>query len=157
MSMRLVVAALAFASLAGTAAADSGHGAKERAFGHPGTADKVTRTIAVTASDDMKFSPPNMTVRQGETIRFVVKNIGKLVHEFSIGDLPTQRAHALMMKKNPDMKHDEDPTAVTLDPGETKELIWSFDKNPRSPLVFACQIPGHYDAGMVIRASLLPR
>ena len=154
--IRALTFAIALVVGSGPALADAGH-PKNLAFGKPGDPKAVTRTVEVTASDDMKFSPGTLTIRQGETIRFVVTNAGKIVHEFAIGDLPTQRAHALMMKKNPDMTHDDDPTTITLQPGETKELIWTFDRNPRTPLVFACQIPGHYEAGMVVRASLLPR
>jgi uncharacterized cupredoxin-like copper-binding protein len=44
------------------------------------------------------------------------------------------------------MKHD-DPNSVLVEPGKTAELTWTFTK--ASGLEFACNIPGHYQAGMV--------
>ena len=70
-----------------------------------------------------------------------------------LGDTASQRAHVAMMKKMPDMRHENDPAAVTLAPGETKEVIWKFSKPIRGQLEFACQIPGHYDAGMTSKVA----
>ncbi len=102
----------------------------------------------------MRFTPGQIEVRQGETIKFVVTNVGRLRHEFSIGDRASQRAHALMMKKMPNMKHEDDPATVTVEPGQTKTVIWKFDKKPASPLEFACHEPGHYEAGMKAGVAL---
>ena len=44
------------------------------------------------------------------------------------------------------MKHD-DPNSVLVEPGKTAELTWTFSK--AGSLEFACNIPGHYQAGMV--------
>jgi uncharacterized cupredoxin-like copper-binding protein len=57
------------------------------------------------------------------------------------------------MRRNPDMKHDDDPAAVTLDPGETKTIVWRFSKPIQGHVVFACQMPGHWDAGMLYKAK----
>lgn len=43
------------------------------------------------------------------------------------------------------MAHD-DPNAVFVPPGATRELIWRFDRT--QDLEFACNVPGHYEAGM---------
>ena len=150
-------AALAAALLAGGAAlADTGHGRKSYTFGEPGKAAEATRTVEVAADDrgGMRYSMDLGSIRQGETIRFVVTNKGEGPHEFTIGDTASQRAHARLMAKNPEMHHDDDPSAVTLRPGETKELVWRFSKPVQGELVFACQMPGHYDAGMVHKAKL---
>jgi uncharacterized cupredoxin-like copper-binding protein len=40
-----------------------------------------------------------------------------------------------------------DPNSILLEPGKTGELIWKFS-NP-SKIEFACNVPGHYEAGMV--------
>ena len=149
-------AALAAALLgSGAAFADAGHG-KKYTFGEPGHAAEATRTVEVAADDrdGMRYSMDLGSIRQGETIRFVVTNQGEGPHEFTIGDTASQRAHARLMAKNPEMHHDDDPSAVTLRPGETKELVWKFSKPVQGELVFACQIPGHYDAGMVHKAKL---
>lgn len=110
---------------------------------------------AVALQDDMDLAGVSDvgTIRQGEVIKFVVTNQGAGEHEFSIGDTASQRAHAKLMAKNPDMKHDGDPTAVTLAPGETAVVIWKFSKAVQGQVVFACQMPGHYDAGMVHQAK----
>lgn len=149
---RLSVLVLGMAAQFGFA--DAGHDHNKRvSFGSPGKESEITRTIELQAADDMRFTPGKIDVKQGETIKFVVKNTGKLRHEFAIGDRASQRAHALMMKKMPNMKHEDDPTAVTIDPGETKTVIWKFDKKPAGPLEFACHEPGHYEAGMKINAA----
>jgi len=45
----------------------------------------------------------------------------------------------------PDMVH-EDANTLTLEPGETKSLVWQFTEAGK--LEVACHIPGHYEAGM---------
>ncbi|TJZ73112.1 cupredoxin domain-containing protein [Chitiniphilus eburneus] len=160
--MKPMILAPLFALVLGTAfaAGDHGHGghgdARQYTFGSPGQDSAVTRTIEVSAGDDMKFtySPPLTGIKQGETIRFVIRNTGKLAHEFSVGDAASQRAHALMMKKMPDMKHADDPSAVSLAPGQTGHLVWRFDKAMSGDVIFACQVPGHYDAGMKTSVKL---
>ena len=74
-----------------------------------------------------------------------MSNQGKITHEFSIGNEQEQKAHHEMMQKMPNMVHEDDNT-VTVKSGETKELIWKF-KNV-GDVVFACNIPGHFEAGM---------
>ncbi|MOA27024.1 Copper binding protein, plastocyanin/azurin family [compost metagenome] len=96
-------------------------------------------------SDNMRFSAPLITVKQGETIRFVVKNLGKVKHEFSLGTEQELLEHYEVMKKFPDMEHDE-PSKVSLAPGGKGEVIWHFSK--AGTVNFACLHPGHYDAGM---------
>ncbi|WP_395021354.1 plastocyanin/azurin family copper-binding protein [Dongia sp.] len=127
-------------------------------FGEPGKAEKVTQTIkveAVEADGEMKFLHQPLNIKKGDVVKFVVTNKGAMPHEFSVGDSPSQRAHALMMEKMPDMEHENDKTAVTLQPGETKELIWAFTKPIKGSLEFACQMPGHYQAGMVSKTKLI--
>ncbi len=145
-----LIAAATFLS-AGVVLADGDHdhGAmkKNLKFGQPGKEAEVSRTINVSANDQMRFVLDAQRIKVGETIKFVVKNEGKIVHEFTFGDAPYQRAHYAMMKKDPDMKH-EDPNAVTLQPGETKTLIWKFDKVMQGPLEISCFTPGHYEQGM---------
>lgn len=152
----LPAAALAAMLASGAAWADAGHKGKHYAFGQPGTESEIDRTVEVIADDqpEMTFKMDLGAIKPGETIRFVVTNQGQGPHEFSIGDTASQRAHANLMKKNPHMKHENDPTAVTLEPGETKSLIWTFGKSAQGDIVFACQMPGHYEAGMVHKAKI---
>lgn len=124
---------------------DSEHAHANSAAGRPGNPAKISRTIEVTAVD-IKYDKAKFDVKAGETIKFVVTNTGKLRHEFMIGDAEEQKAHAEMMKQMPDMVH-ADANTLSLEPGETKSLIWQFTKP--GILEVACHIPGHYEAGMV--------
>jgi uncharacterized cupredoxin-like copper-binding protein len=149
--------AIASAFITAQAYAGANH-SKDHSFGEPGHAEDVTRTVTVEAHDangEMKFVHEPLKIKLGETIKFVVTNRGEMPHEFSLGDSPTQRAHALMMEKMPDMKHEGDPAAVTLQPGETKEVIWTFNKPVQGSIELACQMPGHYEGGMVSKVSLV--
>lgn len=121
------------------------HGHAVSRAGQRGRASKVTRTIQVQALDTMRYAPEKLTVKAGQTVRFIVTNAGKMKHEFVIGNVEEQRQHAEMMKQMPEMKHDE-RNAVSLEPGETKELVWQFGKP--GTVEIACHIPGHYEAGM---------
>lgn len=127
--------------------ASEGHsgGHASTAIGQPGKANAVTRTIAVSMSDDMRFSPSDIRVLKGETIRFTVTNKGQLRHEFNLGTDADLKAHAEQMKKFPEMEHDE-PHLVSLASGTTGEVIWKFTKAGK--VSFACLHAGHYDAGM---------
>ena len=85
------------------------------------------------------------SARQGETIRFSVKNSGKVKHEFVLGTDKELKAHYELMKKFPEMEH-ADPNMVSVAPGKTGEVIWQFTQVGK--IDFACLQPGHYDAGM---------
>ncbi len=122
-----------------------GHDMEETAIGKPGVAAKVTRTITVEMSDTMRFNPSIIQVKRGETVRFAVKNIGKLKHELSLGTQKELLEHLEQMKKFPDMEHDE-PNKVTLAPSKEGEIIWQFTK--AGPVHFGCLMPGHYESGM---------
>ncbi len=121
-----------------------GHG-DSAAIGVAGEPGKVTRTVAVDMTDNMRFTPASISVKQGETIRFVVKNSGAVKHEFVLGTEKELKEHYELMKKFPEMEH-ADPNQVTVAPGKTGQVIWQFTKSGR--VEFACLQPGHYDAGM---------
>ncbi len=121
-----------------------GHGEVD-AIGQPGKADNVTRTIKVNMTDAMRFTPSSIDVKQGETIKFVVKNSGKVKHEMTLGSMKDLKAHAELMKKHPGMEHDE-PNTASLAPGKTGEIIWQFTSAGK--VDFACLEAGHFDAGM---------
>ena len=96
-------------------------------------------------TDTMRFIPASVTARQGETIRFVVKNSGKVKHEFVLGTEKELKEHYEQMKKFPEMEHD-DPNAIRLKAGERGEILWTFAN--AGEFSFACLIPGHYESGM---------
>ena len=140
----LVISAIATTSIAN---ADTGHNviSDNPGAGAPGTTTTVNRTIHIAMADDMRFTPANVTVKQGETIKFVVANNGKLQHEMVIGSTAELTKHAEMMRQMPEMKHHES-NQITVEPGKTADLIWKFGKATK--VDFACLEPGHFEAGM---------
>lgn len=129
---------------AGNHAGGHGHDA-DAAIGKPGIASKATRTINVDMTDAMRFTPSDINVKQGETVRFVIKNSGVLKHELVLGTAKELQEHYEVMKKNPEMEH-ADPNMVTLAAGKSGEIVWQFTKAGK--VDFGCLQPGHYDAGM---------
>lgn len=121
-----------------------GH-ADSDAIGEPGKAADAKRTVKVEMLDTMRFNPQSISVKQGETIKFIVKNSGKIKHEMVLGTEKELKEHAEVMKKNPEMEHD-DANQISVQPGKSGEIIWQFTKTGK--VNFACLQPGHYDAGM---------
>lgn len=119
---------------------------EETVFGRAGDVKKASRTVNVDMNDTMRFNPAAITVREGETIRFRVKNSGKVLHEIVLGTMDDLKAHAELMRKFPNMEHDE-PHMAHVEPGKAGELVWQFTK--AGTFHFACLIPGHFEAGMV--------
>lgn len=119
--------------------------------GEPGQAAQATRTIRIGMTDAMRFTPAAIETRQGETVRFAVKNSGRVKHELVLGTEQKLKEHAELMWKNPEMEH-ADPGMVTVAPGMTGELVWRFTHSGR--VHFACLQPGHYDAGMMGRVRV---
>lgn len=119
---------------------------EQKDWGIAGEAKAAKRTIEVSMTDTMRFSPERIEVKQGETVRFVVKNSGKVMHEMVLGTKKELDEHAAMMAKHPGMEHDE-PYMTHVGPGKTGEIVWTF--NRPGDFDFACLIAGHYQAGMV--------
>lgn len=140
----LTLSSAAFA--AGNHAGGQGHDSEETAIGKPGTAAKASRTVKIEMRDTMRYTPSDIVVKQGETVRFAIRNSGKVKHELSLGTEKELLEHLEQMKKFPDMEHDE-PSKVTLAPGMQGEIIWQFTK--AGTVNFACLMPGHFEAGMV--------
>lgn len=161
-----IVLALPTIALAAEGPAGHSHGAAS-AIGEPAKATGTTRTVMIKLIDNA-YEPESIQVKAGETVRFVLTNTGQLLHEFNIGTAVMHAEHqkemAMMMDHgmltptgmnhemmNMDMgghsmKHD-DPNSVLVAPGEKKEIVWKFTKAVE--LEFACNIPGHYESGMV--------
>lgn len=119
---------------------------EETAFGREGDPKKASRTVKVDMSDKMRFSPGELIIKQGETVRFQVKNSGQVMHEMVLGTMDELKKHAEMMRKHPGMEHDE-PYMAHVAAGKTGEIVWTF--NRPGEFDFACLIPGHYQAGML--------
>jgi uncharacterized cupredoxin-like copper-binding protein len=119
---------------------------EQKPWGIAGDASEVDRTIEIRMTDQMRFTPDRLQVRQGETSRFVHRNDGKILHEFVIGTRAELDEHVAMMARFPGMQHDE-PYMAHIAPGQSGEMIWTF--NRAGEFDFACLIAGHYQAGMV--------
>jgi uncharacterized cupredoxin-like copper-binding protein len=119
---------------------------EEKAFGREGDPKKVTRTVKVDMSDAMRFTPATLEVKRGETIRFVVTNTGKTMHEMVLGTMQELKEHAELMKKHPGMEHDE-PYMTHVAPGRTERMVWQFTR--AGEFYYGCLISGHFEAGMI--------
>jgi uncharacterized cupredoxin-like copper-binding protein len=119
---------------------------EEKSFGREGDPKKATRTINVDMSDKMRYTPAEVSVKQGETIKFIVKNSGKIMHEFVLGNMKELKEHAELMKKHPGMEHAE-PYMAHVASGKTETIVWQFTK--AGDFNFGCLIPGHFEAGMI--------
>lgn len=163
----IVVSVPTFASLSiAEGTHGGGHGGSD--IGKAGNASAVTRTVDIQLLDNY-YEPEVINVKKGETIRFVVVNNGELVHEFAIATPEMHHAHQGEMQMMADHgvleafrinmeaakamqasmghgMHDE-PNSVLLEPGKSGEVIWTFPASGK--LEFACNVPGHYEAGMV--------
>ena len=118
---------------------------EQHAWGREGDPAKATRTVLVDMNDTMRFAPAKIRLKRGETVRFVVGNSGRTLHEMVIGTESDLKAHAELMKKHPGMEHDA-PYMAHVEPGKKEEIIWTFDK--AGSFMYGCLIPGHWEAGM---------
>ena len=160
---------------------ESGHGktkavdyskAEETPFGRAGDPKKATRTVRVGMADTMHFavagsaaqrttdvragSAPHamsgdIVVKKGETVRFIVRNDGKLMHEMVIGTMKDLKDHAELMRKHPGMEHDE-PYMAHVAPGRQGEIVWQFTR--AGEFHYACLVPGHMEAGMISKITV---
>ena len=120
----------------------------EKAFGRPGDPQRVNRSVRIDMDDAMHYSVDTVKVKKGETIRFVARNRGKLMHEMVLGTPREIAEHAELMRRFPNMEHDEE-YQLHVKPGTTGEMVWQFTRS--GVFKFACLMPGHYQAGMVGR------
>ena len=120
--------------------------AEEMPFGKAADPAKAGRTVKVAMGDTMRFAPARITVKRGETVRFVARNDGKLMHEMVLGTRADLEAHAEMMRKHPGMEHDE-PYMLHVPPGKSGQMGWRFTK--AGEFLYGCLVPGHFEAGMV--------
>ena len=132
--------------------AEGGHHGGVVSIGEPGKASKVNRIITIVMKDNF-YEPKIISVKLGETIHFKIVNKGEALHEFGIATASMHKAHqkemAAMMEHGGGgeaMKHD-DPNSILLEPGKSGTIIWKFTKQIK--LEFACNIPGHYESGMM--------
>lgn len=128
--------------------------AEQKEFGIAGDPAKVTRTIKLSMTDNMRFTTRKLRIRQGDTVKFVITNRGAMQHEMVLGTAMALLEHAEMMRNFPNMEHDE-PHMAHVGPGKTEEMVWTF--NRPGDFEYACLIAGHFEAGMVGKIAVLKR
>ncbi len=147
--------------------------AEETPFGRAGNPKKADRTIRVGMDDTMRFAtlanapqgrttdaraghaphvmPGDLAVKKGETVRFIVRNDGKVMHEMVIGTMKELKEHAELMRKFPNMEHEEAYMSHVA-PGKEGEIVWQFTR--AGEFHYACLIPGHMEAGMIAKITV---
>ena len=143
-----------------------------KAIGIKGNEANVNRVITVLMYDNY-FEPNTFKVKNNETIKFIVINKGELVHEFNIATKDMHLKHQTEMmkmveneillgdridkqkmmevsKKDHSMAH-KHSNSVLLSPGQRAELIWKFSNT--LDIEAACNVPGHYEVGMVAKIN----
>jgi uncharacterized cupredoxin-like copper-binding protein len=148
-----VVAAAPVRADSGAHAHEHGTAPQQKSWGVAAPAAKATRTFEVAMSDDMRFTPDRFEIRQGDVVKFAIRNNGRLPHEMVIGTDRELKQHAAEMAKMPGMGH-VDPGAVRVEPGANGELVWKF--NRAGSFRFACLVPGHLEAGMAGTVVVAP-
>jgi uncharacterized cupredoxin-like copper-binding protein len=122
------------------------------AFAACGGASPTAQRAVEIEMRDVAFSPAQLSINRGETIKLVFHNTGAAVHDAFIGDESAQRAHESEMRAMDEdmqrMHSDSHSEAVTVEPGQTATLVHTFNRAGR--FVIGCHQPGHYAAGMKI-------
>ena len=139
-------------------------------IGDKGKLSEVNKTIEIKMYDNY-FEPNEINIKKGETIKFLIQNYGSLVHEFNIatkkmhlkhqpemmkmmeneillGDKIDYKKMKEIAKTDHTMAHSHS-NSVLLEPNKNGEIIWKF--NTETILEVACNIPGHYESGMVMK------
>ena len=139
-------------------------------IGEEGKSKDVTRVITVNMYDNY-YEPSEIKVKKGDKVKFLVKNLGELVHEYNIATKEMHFKHQPemakmveneiiladkidkikmkeMAKKDHAMAH-KHANSVLLEPKQSGEIIWKFSTSVE--LEVACNIPGHYEAGMIAK------
>jgi uncharacterized cupredoxin-like copper-binding protein len=126
-----------------------GRSARDAPIGREGDPRKVSRVIKIEMSDAMRYFPDHISVKKGQTVRFVVGNGGQVQHELVIGTMDDLKKHAELMRKHGEqgpMVHDE-PNAAHVEPGATGRIVWQFTRT--GEFYYGCLVPGHFEAGMI--------
>ena len=121
--------------------------------------EAAPRDIVVTMTDTLRFDPGTIAVHEGETIRFLLENPTVAPHDFTLGDMDAQMHHHEEMSAGMGHGHGGEgangmPGAVSLMPGESTEVIATFDE-PGEVLI-GCHVPGHWEAGMQGALLVMP-
>ena len=151
----------------------SAHADKNMKIGSKGKENEVSRVIKVLMYDNY-YEPNSFQIKKGETIKFIVENVGMLVHEFNIANKMMHMKHQpemmkmveneilladsidkekmkKMAKMDKAMAHSHS-NSVLLEPKQKGEIIWKFDNAVN--IEVACNVPGHYQVGMIAKVDI---
>ena len=137
-------------------------------IGEKGDPNMIDRVIKIKMYDNY-YEPNFIKIKKGETIKFIIENLGEMVHEYNIGTKEMHIKHQpemqklidyeiisfdkidkIKMKKMSKIDHSlghSHANSIMLEPKKSGEIIWKFSQN--ISLEMACNIPGHYESGMV--------
>ena len=141
-------------------------------IGEKGDPTEVVKVIKVKMYDNY-YEPSEFKIKKNQTIKFIVYNYGEFVHEFNIATKKMHLKHQsemMMMvennillsdridkkkmkelsKKNKLMSHSHS-NSVLIEPSKSAEIIWKF--NTEAELEAACNVPGHYEVGMIAKIN----
>ena len=152
--LKIVLIGMVSTGLLAGGAHEHDHESNQSSIGAPGKGAPDLE-VMVSMRDSMRFifKPSLDSINDGTTVEFLVHNDGTIEHEFSIGDAEEQVKHAQMMRESPTMKH-QDANTLSLAPGQTGSLSWRFTGT--ETVVFSCNLPGHFEAGMKHLMTIAP-
>tara|TARA_B100000161_G_scaffold253814_1_gene214607 strand:- start:259 stop:762 length:504 start_codon:yes stop_codon:yes gene_type:complete len=163
--IKFIIVVLFFHSLA--------YADKNMKIGSKGKESEVSRVVKVVMYDNY-YEPSSFQIKAGETVKFEVENAGMLVHEFNIANKMMHMEHQpemmkmvengillafsidkekmkKMAKMDKSMGHSHS-NSVLLEPRQKGEIIWKFDNAVN--IEVACNVPGHYQAGMIAKVDI---
>lgn len=147
--MRTRPRGFAFLIVGLTALVTAGCGGDHDDESHGGAAEP-SRTVDVVMKE-FAYEPASVDVKAGETVKFVFRNDGAILHDAFIGDEAAQTEHEQEMREGGKMG-DHDGDAIKVIPGKTGELTHTFEK--AGTLLIGCHETGHYQAGMKMTVTV---
>jgi uncharacterized cupredoxin-like copper-binding protein len=120
--------------------------------GQKGDSAKVARTIEINILDTLRYDPNRIMVPQHEHVKFVLHNNSLVKQDWTLGRAVELREFAKQRVLDPELPIN---TLLTLEPNQTKEVIWEFTE--AGNVAFASLQSGHYKVGLVGQVIVLPR
>ena len=135
------VAATTFAAAAPRSPAIDPH--YSYAAGQPVKGKWKSTAVTVVLSEQggkLVISPNRLRFKQGEVVKFSIRNDTAVKHELVLGTATENLGHAESMRISPDIE-DHEVNGRVMNPNSTAELQWQFINT--GTFEFACLVPGH--------------
>ena len=119
------------------------------------TAAAATRAVTLTSAkvvpvtlNEFNILPAKQAAPAGK-VTFILKNTGKMIHEFVVIATPKPAGSLLGGDHGPNRADESGAVGEVgeLKPGQTKKLILTLKKGHYALL---CNLPGHYKAGQFV-------